>query len=236
MIPIHDLNRPYRNPHVTRILILINVMIFLAVFIYFFFDVEELSFLRDFYRRFAMVPRDIINGEKLYTVFTSMFLHGSLGHLLGNMLFLYVFGDNVEDAFGHGKYFLFYLFCGAAATIIHILSLTNPSQFLVPVVGASGAISGVLGAYFVLYPRAKVLTLVFYGWVVIIPVPALIFLGIWFLMQWMFGMVNLLNPLRLTQSNVAYWAHVGGFLAGMIIALLFRRELLENRKRRMRRL
>jgi len=88
----------------------------------------------------------------------------------------------------------------------------------------------------VLYPRAKVLTLVFYGWVVIIPVPALIFLGIWFLMQWMFGMVNLLNPLRLTQSNVAYWAHVGGFLAGMIIALLFRRELLENRKRRMRRL
>jgi membrane associated rhomboid family serine protease len=152
------------------------------------------------------------------------------------MLFLYVFGDNVEDAFGHGKYFLFYLFCGVAATVAHILSLTNPGQFSDPVVGASGAISGVLGAYFVLYPRAKVLTLIFYGWVVIIPVPALIFLGIWFLMQWMFGMINLLNPLIPKQSNVAYWAHVGGFLAGMIIALLFRRELLENRKRRMGRL
>jgi membrane associated rhomboid family serine protease len=236
MIPIHDLNRPYKNPHVTRILILINVMIFLATFIYFFFDVEELSFLRDFYGRFAMVPMDIINGDRLYTVFTSMFLHGSLGHLIGNMLFLYVFGDNVEDAFGHGKYFLFYLFCGVAATVAHILSLTNPGQFSDPVVGASGAISGVLGAYFVLYPRAKVLTLIFYGWVVIIPVPALIFLGIWFLMQWMFGMINLLNPLIPKQSNVAYWAHVGGFLAGMIIALLFRRELLENRKRRMGRL
>jgi hypothetical protein len=228
MLPLHDLNRPSKKPHVTRILIIINVAVFLAVLVYVFYDVKEFSFLKDLYKRFAMVPGDIIEGERLYTIFTSMFLHGGLGHLLGNMLFLYVFGDNVEDAFGHGKYFLFYISCGVVAAIVHILSLTSPNQFTVPVIGASGAISGVLGAYFVLYPRAKVLTLVFYGWIVIVPIPALVFLGLWFLMQWTFGLINLVS---IVPSGVAYWAHIGGFLAGMIIALVFRQELLENRKR-----
>ncbi|RLI27992.1 rhomboid family intramembrane serine protease, partial [Candidatus Bathyarchaeota archaeon] len=98
MLPLHDLNRPLRTPHVTRILIIINVSVFLATILYAWLDVDELSFMADVYDEFAMFPREIIRGERLYTVFTSMFLHGGLLHLFGNMVFLYVFGDNVEDA------------------------------------------------------------------------------------------------------------------------------------------
>ncbi|RLG91205.1 rhomboid family intramembrane serine protease [Candidatus Bathyarchaeota archaeon] len=232
MLPLHDLNRPLRTPHVTRILIIINVSVFLATILYAWLDVDELSFMADVYDEFAMFPREIIRGERLYTVFTSMFLHGGLLHLFGNMVYLYVFGDNVEDALGHGKYLVFYLFCGVAASVVYILTLTTPQQFSYPVIGASGAISGVLGAYFVLYPRAKVLTLVFFGWIVIVPIPAIVFLGFWFLMQWMYGMVEFVS---VASSGVAYWAHVGGFLAGMTTTLLFRGKILESqRKRRIR--
>lgn len=226
---MHDLNRPLRKPHVTRILILINVSVFLATILYAWLGVDELSFMAHIYDEFAMFPEEIVRGKRLHTVFTSMFLHGGLLHLFGNMVYLYVFGDNVEDAFGHGKYLVFYLFCGVAASVTYILTLTMPQQFSYPVIGASGAISGVLGAYFVLYPRAKVLTLVFFGWIVIVPIPAIVFLGFWFLMQWVYGMVELVS---IASGEVAYWAHIGGFLAGMIIALLFRGKILESRRKR----
>ena len=229
MLPIYDLNRPVKKPHVTRILIIVNVAIFLAMLVYAFWEVEELRFLEDFYARFSMVAKDIVRGQRIYTLLTSMFLHGGLGHLCGNMLFLYVFGDNIEDALGHGKYFLFYVFCGIMAGITHILSLTSPDQFMLPVIGASGAISGILGAYFVLYPRAKILTLIFYGWIVLIPIPAILFLGIWFLMQWTFGVVELVS---VQPSGIAYWAHIGGFLTGVIVALVFRRQILESQRKR----
>ncbi|MEM2202502.1 MAG: rhomboid family intramembrane serine protease [Candidatus Bathyarchaeia archaeon] len=166
---------------------------------------------------FTMYPSEIVHGQRLYTLVTSMFMHADWWHLLGNMLFLYIFGDNVEDIFGHIGYLAFYIFCGLAAAFTHILSL-----YLVPVyqhselltagvVGASGAISGVLGAYLVLFPRARILTLVAYF---ILPIPAVIFLGVWFLIQWLYVIFEI-------YSEVAYWAHIGGFIAGMVLALAF---------------
>jgi len=106
-----------------------------------------------------------------------MFMHGGLLHLAGNMLYLYIFGDNIEDAFGHGKYFAFYFVCGIAASAMHIISITAPSEMRIPAVGASGAISGVLAAYLLLYPRARILTLVLYGWAYVARVPSILFIG-----------------------------------------------------------
>lgn len=155
-------------------------------------------------------------------------MHANWLHLLGNMLFLYIFGDNVEDIFGHVGYLVFYILCGVAATFSHIMSLylglTYPANFTVGVVGASGAISGVLGAYFVLYPKAKILT-----WVAhfILPIPAVIFLGFWFLMQWLYGLFDI-------YGDVAYWAHIGGFIVGMLLALAFGLERKRARELKLR--
>lgn len=174
-----------------------------------------------------MIPEQIIHGQQLYTLFTSMFMHAGWLHLLGNMLFLYVFGDNIEDAFGHVGYLVFYIISGLVATLAYIVSI-----LLVPaigdlaagLVGASGAISGVLGAYIVLYPKAKIVALVFYF---ILPVPAIIFLGFWFIMQWFYGFFDM-------SGGVAYWAHIGGFIAGMILALVFGLKRKKAREARLR--
>ncbi|MEM2781066.1 MAG: rhomboid family intramembrane serine protease, partial [Candidatus Bathyarchaeia archaeon] len=149
-------------------------------------------------------------------------------HLLDNMLFLYIFGDNVEDIFGHAGYLVFYVLCGLAAAFAHItslyLGLTIPVDFSIGVVGASGAISGVLGAYFVLFPGAKILTWVAYF---ILPIPAVLFLGFWFLLQWLYGLFDIGSP-------VAYWAHIGGFIMGMILALAFGLAKKRERDRKIR--
>jgi membrane associated rhomboid family serine protease len=187
------------------------------------------KFVEHVFNNFSMTPADILEGKNLHTIFTSMFLHSGILHIAGNMLFLYVFGDNVEDAFGHGKYTIFYFLCGIAAAATHILSLLiNPPTFLpttsdaltTSVVGASGAISGVLGAYLVLYPKARVLTLVIFFWIYLLPIPAVLFLGFWFVMQWLYAVFNI-------GGNVAYWAHIGGFIAGMIMT-----PILKKRKRK----
>jgi membrane associated rhomboid family serine protease len=197
----------------------------------------DVRFAADMEKNFPLTPIDIIEfkTEKFYTLFTSMFLHAGLVHLFGNMLYLYIFGDNVEDALGHSGYLAFYLVCGLAASAAHIMSVIsvdNPLLYNVPVVGASGAISGVLGAYLVLYPKSKILTLVIYGWAVLVPIPAFIFLGIWFLMQWLLGMYDIIFFKGL--SGVAYWAHIGGFIAGMILALIFGLERKKAREKRFR--
>jgi len=176
---------------------------------------------------FLMKPVEIIHGQRLFTLFTSMFMHAGWLHLLGNMLFLYVFGDNIEDAFGHVGYLVFYIISGLVAVLAYIVSI-----LLVPaigdlaagLVGASGAISGVLGAYIVLYPKAKIVALVFYF---ILPVPAIIFLGFWFIMQWFYGFFDI-------SGGVAYWAHIGGFIAGMILALAFGLKRKKAREARLR--
>ena len=162
-----------------------------------------------------MIPKFIIQGQQLHTLFTSMFLHANILHLIGNMLYLYIFGDNIEDAFGHGRYFLFYIACGLAASLTYIISITDLRALYSPTVGASGAISGVLGTYMVLYPRARILALVPYYLIYIVPVPAIFFLGFWFIFQFLTGMLDV-------HTRVAYWAHIGGFVVGMAIALLFR--------------
>jgi membrane associated rhomboid family serine protease len=194
------------------------------------------SFASEIEQRFVMVPEEIIHGQQLYTLLTSMFMHAGWLHLLGNMLFLYVFGDNIEDTFGHVGYMVFYIVSGLAAAFAQILSMllaptigsligiTLDSDLTVGVVGASGAISGVLGAYIVLYPRAKIIALVFYF---ILPVPAVIFLGFWFIMQWFYGFFDI-------SGGVAYWAHIGGFITGMILALVFGLARKKAREARLR--
>ena len=145
----------------------------------------------------------------LFPLFSSMFLHGGLMHLLGNMLFLYIFGDNVEDAFGHIGYLFFYLLCGIGSGLIHVAFNWGSG---IPALGASGAISGVMGAYAVMFPKHQILT---FFLIFLIPVPAILILGYWFVLQFVAG----INGLGMaTAGGVAWWAHIGGFLMGVVIA------------------
>jgi len=168
---------------------------------------------------FGMIPSDVLGGQRLYTLFTSMFLHADIWHIGGNMLFLYVFGDNVEDALGHWRYLLFYFFSGAAASATFIWAQSLSGDLMTAAIGASGAIAGVLGAYLMLYPTARILTLVFIGWIFIVPIPAVFFLGFWFLYQLLYGALALGVE---AVSGIAYWAHIGGFIVGLFIGALGR--------------
>jgi membrane associated rhomboid family serine protease len=151
---------------------------------------------------------------ELLTPLFAMFLHGGWLHVIGNMLYLYIFGDNVEDILGHGRYLVFYLLCGVASFFVQILSQTTS---MVPTVGASGAIAGVLGAYIILFPRARVVTLVPILIVfTLVEIPAYIFLGVWFLIQFLSGAATLGRTSALS-GGVAWWAHIGGFLAGVLL-------------------
>ena len=155
-----------------------------------------------------------------FTVVSSMFMHGGWLHILGNMWFLWIFGDNVEDRLGHGRYLVFYLLCGAVAGIAQ--AVVSPDSYL-PTIGASGAIAGVMGAYFVLYPHSKVLTLIPLIIIFeIIEIPALYFLGFWFLMQLFSGAWSIAHTTG-SQGGVAFWAHIAGFLAGIAAVFVFRR-------------
>ena len=151
-------------------------------------------------------------------LFTSMFLHGSWLHVIGNMWALWIFGDNVEDRLGHAWYLVFYLICGVAAALFH--TLLNASS-VIPTVGASGAIAGVMGAYFLLYPRARVLTLVPLFFVFFVWLPAWVVLSYWFVWQFLSGAATSFASLSGNSGGIAFWAHVGGFLAGMLLIKLF---------------
>lgn len=194
-----------------RLLLLANV----TVFVVYWLSSQSLflagQFALEIERNFVMFPGEIVQGQRLFTLFTSMFMHANWIHLIGNMLYLYVFGDNIEDVLGHVGYLVFYIFCGLAAAFAHIASITVSADLFSGVVGASGAISGVLGAYAVLYPKARVLTLITY---VIVPIPAILLLGFWFVMQWLSVTFNV-------SGGVAYWAHIGGFITGILLAFAF---------------
>ena len=223
MLPIHDENRPVTKPYVNYALLLINTLVFL-----FFFLQGRLGLWRGI-RGLGAVPLDIIHGQNLWTLLTSMFMHADLMHLLGNMIYLWVFGDNIEDAFGHMKYLVFYLLGGLAASFVHIASVfaalptftrapygyNDPTR--IPSVGASGAISAVLGSYMLLYPRARIRTVVFYFFITIVTIPAFYYLGFWFVYQLMMGFFSLTGLF----SGVAFWAHIGGFVAGLVTVKMF---------------
>ena len=212
-IPLKDLNPRRGFPVINLLLILTNIVVFVYQEALPSHLGNSLAFT------FGTVParfpafldgRVSFEGAFLPLV-TSMFLHGGLLHLVGNMLFLWIFGDNVEEFFGHLEYLLFYLVCGIGAGLLHVFfNLSSP----VPALGASGAISGVMGAYLVLYPRARVLTLVF---IFLIPIPAVFVLGWWFVLQFLQALSGLGVSVR-GSGGVAWWAHVGGFLMGMLIA------------------
>lgn len=231
------MNRPATKPYVNYALLAVNTMVF------FFFLLQGTGALEGAIGDFGAIPHFILRGERLWTLLTSMFMHADIMHLLGNMLYLWIFGDNIEDALGHVKYLFFYLAGGLAASFAHIASLffALPSLsrspvsfdiFGIPTVGASGAISAVLGAYVFLYPRAKVLTLVFYFFIRIVTVPAYFYLGFWFLYQLMMGFFSLTG----LSSGVAFWAHIGGFAVGLATVIVFgvkprvrRRVVVERR-------
>lgn len=182
--------------------------------------------LEAFFYLVAVIPREyaaFVGGEPvpllklILAPFASMFLHGGWMHLIGNMWFLHLFGNNVEDMMGHLKFLVFYLMSGLVATFAHVA--VNPLS-PIPIVGASGAISGVIGAYFVMFPRARVLTLVFaFFFVDIVVLPAVVFIGLWFLFQFWSGLISLAVP---HINGVAWWAHIGGFIAGMVLAPMMR--------------
>jgi membrane associated rhomboid family serine protease len=233
MIPLRD-DVPSRSvPFVNYGLIALNAAFFVA-------ELGMGEGLGSFFLRAAVIPvlytgRDTVlgAGEVLRTsldpalggrVLLAMFLHGGWAHFLGNMLYLWIFGDNVEDRMGHLRYLIFYLLCGWTASYAHIWS--DPTSRL-PSIGASGAIAGVLGAYLTLYPRARVVTLLPLGlFTQLVQVPAVFFLGFWFLQQFLSGALALAGPTAFT-GGVAWWAHIGGFVAGLLLVWLF-----ESRSRR----
>ncbi|MEP6819034.1 MAG: rhomboid family intramembrane serine protease [bacterium] len=207
MFPIGDDDSTRRTaPVVTYALIALNLLFFFV----------ELSGGDPFIQHWSVVPRRLLAnpGADFPTIFTSMFMHAGWLHLGGNMLYLWIFGDNVEDSFGHLKFLVFYLLCGIAATLAQLAFSTGSN---VPNLGASGAIAGVLGAYILLFPRGQVKVLMGRG---VIPVPALVVIGFWIVLQFVSGIGSISNSAQ--TGGVAYMAHIGGFLAGVVLTLLFR--------------
>lgn len=209
MFPIGDTNRPGRiYPWVNYLLIAANIVVFLVTI----GQANPEAFLY----RWGAIPAQITAGEAWHTLVTSMFLHGGWGHLFGNMLFLFIFGDNVEDAFDHGLYLLFYLVTGVVASLAQVM--LNPSSNIVTI-GASGAISAVLGAYITMFGGNRIWVLV--GWIPL-PVPAWAMIGLWILLQILYGFGGFAMAPESGEAMVGYGAHVGGFFAGVLATLLLR--------------
>jgi membrane associated rhomboid family serine protease len=212
MIPLRDVIPSRTFPALVIAIIVLNAFAFL------FEQTLSDRELALFVRVYGVVPASFTWSS----VFTSMFLHGGWMHILGNMLFLWIFGDNVEDRLGHGRFVVFYLLCGMVAALAHVMS--EPGS-LIPTIGASGAVAGVMGAYFVLYPHSRILTLLplFIFWQVI-EVPAVLFLGLWFALQLFSGVGTMLMATQgAPAGGIAFWAHVAGFVAGVVLVFAFRR-------------
>jgi membrane associated rhomboid family serine protease len=224
LIPLRDSVRPKTIPFVNYALVLINIYVF---YIELNLSPKELEV---FINNFGLIPQSItslrwdnlidVNYRLFLPLITSIFIHGSLLHLVGNMLYLWIFGDNVEDRLGHLKYLLFYLIAGLVGNLTHIYFNSTST---IPTIGASGAVAGVLGAYFLAFPKAKILALVpVFLFVTITQVRAVIFLFLWFFLQ----LINGLASFGLSEETqmVAWWAHIGGFVAGAVGYLVFRKR------------
>ena len=225
MIPIHDDN-PYRQtPYITITLIVLNILVFL-------YEILLGPGQQAFVYKFGAIPFELTHFKELpnlpvayktplpniFTVFTSMFIHGGVLHLLGNMLYLWIFGDNVEYLMGRFRFLIFYLIVGFIAAFAYTIMDPNST---VPMIGASGAISGVLGAYAIKFPKARVRVLIFlFIFITTVQIPAYIVLGFWFFIQLLSGFSSIGNA----GVGVAWWAHIGGFLAGMILVNKFQKR------------
>jgi membrane associated rhomboid family serine protease len=219
-IPLKDENPRSTFPIINILLILTNI----AVFVY------QLTLPPRVYQSFVLMNATVparfpafLSGHggfehAFLPLLTSMFLHGGLLHIAGNMLFLWIFGDNIEDYFGHFPYLLFYLVCGVGSGLMHVAFNWGSH---IPAIGASGAISGVMGAYALLFPLERILTLVF---IFLVPIPALFILGVWFVMQFAEAVTSVGSASAAATGGVAVWAHVGGFLLGMAITLITRKR------------
>lgn len=224
MFPLSDDNPTRTTPYVTLALIAANIVVF----------IHELSLtssgLNKFFQLYAVIPRELTNSfrgipinqsvPEFLTLVTSQFLHGGFMHVGGNMLFLWIFGNNIEDRLGHMKYLIFYITCGILAALSQwFFSISSP----IPSLGASGAIAGVMGAYIIRFPGAQINTLVFLGFFITqIRIPAILFLGIWFLQQAFssFASLNVPSDVGMNSGGIAYWAHAGGFVFGAILGPL----------------
>ncbi len=229
MIPIRDTIRSETYPVVNSFIIAVNVLIF-------FLELSQGQGLDGFIKIYGLVPARysipqiaayFTTGQQVLSFLTFMFLHGGFLHLLGNVWFLYIFGDNVEDRLGHFRYLVFYLLCGLASGISHLVINWHS---MIPTIGASGAIAGVMGAYFILYPRAKILTLVpIFIFFQFIELPAFLFLGVWFLFQFLSA-----AGASAQAGGIAWWAHIGGFVFGVIFLKLFEMLPASGARRKVR--
>jgi len=222
LVPLHDDNPTRIKPYVTYVLIGINIFVFLYQI-----GLSQQG-LQEFFFTWAVVPARItasFQGEASplgwITLITSQFMHGGLFHIAGNMLYLWVFGNNVEEQMGHSRFIGFYLLCGVLASLAQWFFSTNSE---IPSLGASGAIAGVMGAYILKFPQARILTLIpIFFFLTTIRIPAFVFLGIWFLQQAFYGIASLsvTTTVGMEQGGIAYWAHAGGFVFGALLGPLF---------------
>jgi membrane associated rhomboid family serine protease len=222
MLPISDDNRGRRSvPVVTYVLIALNVLVYIYEFL---LSDRQLS---AFFNDWAVIPDEISNGQAYYTILTAAFLHGSWFHLGSNMLFLWIFGDNVEDVMGHARYLIFYLLTAVGASLAQVFIDPNST---VPMVGASGAISGVLAAYIVLFPRGRIVTLIVLGvFFTATMLPAWVMIGYWIVLQVISG-VGSLGGMQ-DGGGVAFFAHIGGFIAGLVLVWFFRDKQRQEAQR-----
>ncbi len=226
MIPLRDTIPHRRIPFISVGLIILNFLVFI-------YEVMQGVHLKEFLFKWGLVPINVLSSnacllERIMPLFTSIFLHGGLLHLLGNCWFMWIFADNVEDKLGHLNFLIFFILCGMGANLFHLLMNSKSS---LPAIGASGAISGVLGAYFILFPFSRILTLIpFFIFWEIVEIPAFIYLGLWFLFQFLKGVAS--SHQTMFYGGVAWWAHIGGFLTGLFLLNFF----LEDDKKRKPRL
>jgi membrane associated rhomboid family serine protease len=211
MFPVHD-DTPRLNgrPYVNYSLIGVNIIVFICEIIITGNFSNGIA-TNELYSNYGSIPDLVLSGQNLGSLISSMFMHGSIAHILGNMLFLYIFGDNLEDRFGHFRYLLLYLFWGVMAAMIHSVYATSTGEGSIPAIGASGAISGVLGAYLIFFPHAKIQTLIFAFFITTVRIPAIAYIPFWFIMQLIFALIG-------QSGGVAYFAHIGGFIVGLASA------------------
>ncbi|MBU6997734.1 MAG: rhomboid family intramembrane serine protease [Theionarchaea archaeon] len=214
MLPIRDFRPTRIFPTIMYGIIVVNIAVFVLELY-----LDSVGYLEWFYENFAVIPYLIVRGENLYTLLTSMFMHGGVAHILFNMLYLHIFGNNVEDSMGHIRFIVFYVVCGLIASFAQIF--IDPSS-QIPNLGASGAIAGVLGAYLVMYPRERIDALLGYMYV---KVPAVLVLLSWFVLQLFSGFLSLGD---VSSGGVAFFAHIGGFVAGAILVFVFRKRRREQ--------